>query len=236
MRLQFKTKAFTLIELLVVIAIIAILAAILFPVFARARENARRASCLSNLKQVGIGLMQYTQDYDEHYPLNSYIEGPIRIRTLDALQPYIKSDQVLICPSDSSPMAQPTGRNFSYVQNNVYYNDSTLGKMFENPTATLSSIEDVVGTVLWSDGTATTLPSVPQVAGGSAGVNLTYNKTVVPNELYGIVGQGHIVARHLEGVNNVFADGHVKWLKLDKLAERTGGSTGNYRYFSKTLD
>ncbi|RYG53119.1 DUF1559 domain-containing protein, partial [bacterium] len=58
-------KAFTLIELLVVIAIIAILAAILFPVFGRARENARRSSCQSNLKQIGLGIMQYTQDYDE---------------------------------------------------------------------------------------------------------------------------------------------------------------------------
>jgi len=63
-----KDKGFTLIELLVVIAIIAILAAILFPVFARARENARRTACLSNMKQIGLGIMQYTQDYDEHYP------------------------------------------------------------------------------------------------------------------------------------------------------------------------
>ena len=64
-----KRAGFTLIELLVVIAIIAILASILFPVFARARENARRASCLSNLKQIGLGIMQYVQDYDEHYPM-----------------------------------------------------------------------------------------------------------------------------------------------------------------------
>ena len=65
-----NTKGFTLIELLVVIAIIAILAAILFPVFARARENARRTSCLNNMKQIGLGFMQYTQDYDEKYPPN----------------------------------------------------------------------------------------------------------------------------------------------------------------------
>lgn len=64
-----KRRAFTLIELLVVISIISVLAAILFPVFARARENARRASCMSNLKQIGLGIMMYVQDYDEYYPL-----------------------------------------------------------------------------------------------------------------------------------------------------------------------
>jgi prepilin-type N-terminal cleavage/methylation domain-containing protein/prepilin-type processing-associated H-X9-DG protein len=73
-------RGFTLIELLVVIAIIAILAAILFPVFARARENARRASCMSNLKQIGLGVMQYVQDYDEKYPgpmyASKYFTGP----------------------------------------------------------------------------------------------------------------------------------------------------------------
>lgn len=69
MNFKFSSKkGFTLIELLVVIAIIAILAAILFPVFARARENARRASCQSNLKQIGLGILQYAQDYDERYP------------------------------------------------------------------------------------------------------------------------------------------------------------------------
>ncbi|HEX8237502.1 MAG TPA: DUF1559 domain-containing protein [Abditibacteriaceae bacterium] len=96
-------KGFTLIELLVVIAIIAILAAILFPVFARARENARRTSCLSNLKQIGLGLMQYTQDYDESMVPAYLINGcgancHIHWRTL--IYPYVKSTQLFACPSN----------------------------------------------------------------------------------------------------------------------------------------
>ena len=71
------TRGFTLIELLVVIAIIAILASILFPVFARARENARRSSCQSNLKQIGLGVMQYVQDYDETYPWGPNQDGGV---------------------------------------------------------------------------------------------------------------------------------------------------------------
>src|SRR3954469_17430376 len=90
-------RGFTLIELLVVIAIIAILAAILFPVFARARENARRAACQSNLKQIGLGIAQYTQDYDERLPgvggQNTTYSWRSRI------DPYIKSTQIFLCPS-----------------------------------------------------------------------------------------------------------------------------------------
>src|SRR5438034_2820234 len=79
--------AFTLIELLVVIAIIAILAAILFPVFAQARESARKASCLSNTKQLGLATMMYTQDYDEMYPCNSWDTPPIGTTDTDSGDP-----------------------------------------------------------------------------------------------------------------------------------------------------
>src|ERR1700761_6313935 len=100
-RIDRTSKAFTLIELLVVIAIIAILAAILFPVFAQAREKARAISCLSNEKQLGLGVIQYEQDYDEKAPggLNGYGGGS---GYAGQIYPYVKSAQVFKCPSDST--------------------------------------------------------------------------------------------------------------------------------------
>ena len=98
-----KHRAFTLIELLVVIAIIAILAAILFPVFAQAREKARAASCLSNMKQIGLGALMYAQDYDEvfvgsyAYP-NGWSQCP-RFVWMDLVYPYVKNHQLFACPS-----------------------------------------------------------------------------------------------------------------------------------------
>jgi prepilin-type N-terminal cleavage/methylation domain-containing protein/prepilin-type processing-associated H-X9-DG protein len=98
-----KSRGFTLIELLVVIAIIAILAAILFPVFAQAREKARQTSCLSNTKQLGLGIMQYNQDYDETYPQGGFsiYTGPDAAvnRWFKAISPYTKNNQIRSCPS-----------------------------------------------------------------------------------------------------------------------------------------
>lgn len=112
---EVKRKGFTLIELLVVIAIISILAAILFPVFSQARERARLASCTSNLKQFMLGIMMYTQDYDENMPLAWKIKGQTGVKITQTgeegagsrpqglwndIMPYVKSQQVFQCPND----------------------------------------------------------------------------------------------------------------------------------------
>jgi prepilin-type N-terminal cleavage/methylation domain-containing protein/prepilin-type processing-associated H-X9-DG protein len=124
-------SGFTLIELLVVIAIIAILAAILFPVFAQAREAARKTSCLSNTKQIGLGVMMYVQDYDEMYPTNVWGGAPVGTTdnvlgkdTITAVHwvwqilPYIKNRQVFVCPSDPNPKSGWTG--YSDVQDDCW--------------------------------------------------------------------------------------------------------------------
>ncbi len=100
-------RAFTLVELLVVIAIIALLAAILFPSFSRARENARRTSCLSNMKQIGLGIAQYTQDYDERLPFS----GPKANggRWANKIGPYLKNTAIFTCPSYTDYANVPGG-------------------------------------------------------------------------------------------------------------------------------
>jgi prepilin-type N-terminal cleavage/methylation domain-containing protein/prepilin-type processing-associated H-X9-DG protein len=108
-----RPRGFTLIELLVVIAIIAILAAILFPVFARAREQARKSACLSNLKQIGSAIMMYTQDYDETVcPVSiGDCPGPTSFGWADLVYPYIKNAQVFDCPSATARMTLNTDLN-----------------------------------------------------------------------------------------------------------------------------
>jgi prepilin-type N-terminal cleavage/methylation domain-containing protein len=134
-----RQRGFTLIELLVVIAIIAILAAILFPVFAKAREAARKTSCINNLKQVGIAVMAYVQDYDEMYPYDSLafsagIGTPGNTfadtnRWVTRAQPYIKNQNVFQCPSSQqiNTSNQPRTNLVGYWANGAVFASSGNG-------------------------------------------------------------------------------------------------------------
>jgi prepilin-type N-terminal cleavage/methylation domain-containing protein/prepilin-type processing-associated H-X9-DG protein len=137
MRVHNPRRAFTLIELLVVIAIIAILAAILFPVFAKAREKARTASCASNEKQILLGIIQYTQDYDETFPCCRMCNGPNQflgnqVTMLDwryIIQPYEKNTQILHCPSNTNSIDMNVDGNESGGINQDYRMATTNGNL-----------------------------------------------------------------------------------------------------------
>lgn len=153
-----RHSAFTLIELLVVIAIIALLAAILFPVFARARENARRSTCQSNMKQLGLGILQYTQDYDERYPTGYYWTAWVVVdrsgmNWATDIFPHVRSKQVFVCPSDTNNKIDLGGPDrISYAINaslNMpnYFNG--------NYTGTVSSLTASARTVMLFESAAT---------------------------------------------------------------------------------
>jgi prepilin-type N-terminal cleavage/methylation domain-containing protein/prepilin-type processing-associated H-X9-DG protein len=227
-----QSSGFTLIELLVVIAIIALLAAILFPVFARSRENARRSSCQSNVKQLLLAVAQYQQDFDERYP--SYMMVGTNGTGLGGwsqfIQPYVKSNQVFTCPSDPDKTSTPASLSnagygpvfpTSYGMNSQFTTGAWYGIL-------MSQVAQPATTVLLSDG-------VSELGGNPNG---PANKALPPEEWTELAG-GHILepyssnycfgaspassgarggplARHLETTNVGFADGHVKALKIDK--------------------
>jgi len=207
-----ERAAFSLVELLVVIAIIAILAAILFPVFARARENARKTSCLSNLKQLGLGFMQYTQDFDEAFSLSSYPATNVSWTVSTA--PYIKSIQIFKCPSDtaarwSAPVAPPTSNYYttSYIMNAWFAGTQTYAKLaaVQAPSKVIVLVDantdvtqrDHFHPFNWIVET----PANPLYSGFMHGI--TFDDTAGATKEIALT-------RHLETFNSLYADGHAK--------------------------
>jgi len=194
-------RGFTLIELLVVIAIIAILAAILFPVFAKAREKARQTSCLSNVKQLCLAVLQYAQDYDERMPLDGThpLSGgyPVAPYWDERIKPYIKNDQVFRCPS-----AAGGTRNYRYSAYRGGTHNSGGAPQGTPTPHSLGQIDSPATTVILVD-----IPAACYL-----------------NQLGGwsIRNEGDFVEVHNGGANFGLADGHAKWVK-QPAALYTGG-------------
>lgn len=199
-------RGFTLIELLVVIAIIAILAAILFPVFARAREKARQTSCLSNLKQIALGVQMYVDDHDGGLPSYRMGSGGLAgIKWQHMIQPYIKNEQLWLCPS-GTPADAATGRShygwqYNYLRGH-YASTATQAQNIAEvtvPAETISVGEKIMGSwggVIYSPSQTASWPG--------------YNMPDI----------------HNGGANYSFLDGHAKWLsKTDAMG------TGDTKYW-----
>ena len=218
-----KKSGFTLIEVLVVVAIIGLLAALLFPVFARARENARRASCLSNMKQIGLGLLQYVGDYDEQnsriwYGSSGDSNATTSYKWMDAIYPYVKSEQIFTCPSHTLPVTIGTstfdaykfrtGRNWgSYAANSSYFG-VTLGgasiSPFNNPS--VAAWEAPATTIYAADGMGRY--NISWAGDGSDG--LLANPSIVQGSPRYFPSVFQLVERHLQTTPVLYCDGHAK--------------------------
>lgn len=217
-----RSEGFTLIELLVVIAIIAILAAILFPVFARAREQARKASCVSNLKQLGLGFMMYSQDYDETFPGIKFGNNPgegwpwtVFPGSVDwngvfthGVQPYIKNKQVLQCPSGTDNNRWSGTNGIGYCYNEYMYNyynnydkQAALGNA-PGGVAQVSILTECYTSGIYNDW-ETEGPVLPD--GKIDGLNRIRYHSYSP------------WASNHEGTTITYADGHAKFITKDSI-------------------
>ncbi len=200
-----KRAAFTLIELLVVIAIIAVLAAILFPVFSQARAKARQSACLSNEKQLALGVLMYAHDYDEELP-------PVAVRApngdlsdnhflwVSLIEPYTKNREIRRCPQDAR------GQSNSYGLNELLFPDLSDPEEMEAGQTTLASLNHPTDTIMLGDiGVGDDLVSDRPDS----------YKMVSPSFPLNDVVDGRPNSRHQGFVDLSFMDGHTKAMKLD---------------------
>jgi len=197
-------RGFTLIELLVVIAIIAILAAILFPVFARAREKARQSSCLANVKQITLALIQYVQDYDETLPDDRFSGSPLYSWTV-ATVPYMKNWQILTCPSRAA-----TYTNEARVVGDANLDEGLGAHPFYGfnrglelaalATITMPAETVWIGESQWYS----SFPAYPYDVGCYYILKPNYTTTSYSTA-------GKFIYPHNNGRNIGFVDGHSKW-------------------------
>jgi prepilin-type N-terminal cleavage/methylation domain-containing protein/prepilin-type processing-associated H-X9-DG protein len=234
--LPLARRAFTLIELLVVIAIISILAAILFPVFAQAREKARQAACISNLKQIGLAMLQYSQDYEETYPLPYYqtsASSPATNTTTSwprIIQPYVKSTALFRCPSDPGTPGNTVGTGDTpATRYPVTYAYSTFfGGTASLQGSDLPQTAKAAQTVMIADGVSAPAAGVtPEkwkqkfAASAASGKPDTLGRTgyllvhagTVP--AINLAEYGAPLARHQGRTNLLWADGHAKSAKIE---------------------
>jgi prepilin-type N-terminal cleavage/methylation domain-containing protein/prepilin-type processing-associated H-X9-DG protein len=221
--LRTRRHAFTLIELLVVIAIIAILAAFLFPVFARTREAARATTCRSNLRQIGAAVLMYADDFDETLPRswfgidNAGSDAVTRYKWMDAILVHAKNEAIFNCPSQGFP---PGGRyrfrsdrNYgSYAWNSAYWD----GPDGVSPPYNLSlaALAVPADTMLIGDGNG----QQHEIEWPNPAAGPVFTATV-PTTLAGH-GSTALVERHSETCGVLFCDGHVQAMKLDTLARK----------------
>jgi len=195
-------RGFTLIELLVVIAIIAILAAILFPVFARAREKARQTTCASNVKNLGLAVLMYAQDYDEVFPLGAYAVPSGFLTWHDLTDPYAKNTGIWHCPSSPVKKSDANGQLTTHFGYNARYLVG-MDFSFQQAPVSLAAVGSATETVLLSDAVS----SVPNSWCGDDGKFL-----LLPGDLDADCW-GRPAFLHTEGANVLWVDGHVRWQK-----------------------